>query len=153
MAVKPVGDIAVDARQAAAPAEASAARLRAQGGAGAAERSFAASLPPRPAARLDSAPGAAAPDAFRRFEAMVLGQFVEAMLPKDADAAYGSGMAGDLWRSLAAEKIADEIAERGGVGIARQLMGAHGAEGQTPAGEAAEPPQGGDASGGRTASL
>jgi len=85
---------------------------------------FAASVSPRTAFRSE-APAGVAPEAFRRFEAMVLSQFVEAMLPEQADAAYGGGLAGDMWRSLAAEKIAAEVAERGGVGIARHLLRDH----------------------------
>lgn len=52
------------------------------------------------------------------FEGFVLRTFVEAMLPKENTAFFGSGTAGDIWRSMLAERIGDEIAASGGIGIA-----------------------------------
>ncbi len=71
----------------------------------------------------------ATPETFRRFEAMVLQTFIQNMLPKDGAAVYGKGMAGDMWKSLLAEKVASVVAERGGIGIAdRMLSGRYAAE-------------------------
>lgn len=125
LAVTPVSGRAGEAQAAAPPSRAADAPA------------FTAALAPAAAARGEPP----APEAFRRFEAMVLGQFVEAMLPKDADAAYGGGLAGDMWRGLAAEKIADEMATRGGVGIARHLLRDHyAAQGMVgPAQDASSP--------------
>ena len=47
------------------------------------------------------------PASFKRFEAMVLQTFIQNMLPKDGAAVYGKGMAGDMWKSLLAEKVAE----------------------------------------------
>ncbi|MEP9389723.1 rod-binding protein [Mesorhizobium sp. KR9-304] len=73
------------------------------------------------------APGAAdkaaTPAGFRRFEAMVLQTFIQNMLPKDGAAVYGKGMAGDMWKSLLAEKVATVMADRGGIGIADRVLG------------------------------
>ncbi|HEV7253121.1 MAG TPA: rod-binding protein [Mesorhizobium sp.] len=132
LALPPVSGL-VSGTQAAEPSS----RARATEGAPA----FAASLSSQ-AGSWTQAPAEVAPEAFRRFEAMVLSQFVEAMLPKDADAAYGGGLAGDMWRGLAAEKIADEVAERGGVGIARHLL-------RDPSAAQAETAQGATDAGGR----
>ncbi|MEP9375447.1 rod-binding protein [Aquabacter sp. CN5-332] len=60
-------------------------------------------------------------EAYRRFEAMVLSSFVESMLPTKASTVYGSGTAGDVWRSMLAERIANEVAKTGGIGIADRL--------------------------------
>jgi Rod binding domain-containing protein len=47
------------------------------------------------------------------------------MLPKDGAAVYGKGTAGEMWKSLLAQEIADVMAERGGIGIADRMLGAH----------------------------
>src|SRR5690606_30932930 len=70
----------------------------------------------------------ASPESFKRFEAMVLQTFIQNMLPKDGAAVYGKGMAGDMWKSMLAEKIADVMAERGGIGIADHMLGQHYSE-------------------------
>ncbi|HSP25420.1 MAG TPA: rod-binding protein, partial [Saliniramus sp.] len=62
---------------------------------------------------------------YQQFEAFVLRSFVETMLPKDAESVFGSGTAGDVWKGMLAEKIGDEIARSGGIGIAEQLAKVH----------------------------
>lgn len=57
---------------------------------------------------------------YRKFEAFVLQMFVEAMLPKDAEV-FGKGSAGNIWRSMMAEQIGNEVAKGKGIGIAQQL--------------------------------
>ncbi len=70
----------------------------------------------------EPAAAAVAPENFKRFEAMVLQTFIQNMLPKDGAAVYGKGMAGDMWKAMLAEKMADAMAERGGIGIADRLL-------------------------------
>lgn len=65
--------------------------------------------------------GGATADVFREFEAVTLTTFVKALMPKDASAVFGSGSAGEIFRSMLAEEIAAEVAAAGGIGIARQL--------------------------------
>ena len=43
------------------------------------------------------------------------------MMPKNAAGTYGQGMAGEMWKSMMAEKLADVVAEGGGIGIADRL--------------------------------
>ncbi len=74
----------------------------------------------KPSAQADKP---ATPPSFKRFEAMVLQTFIQNMLPKDGTAVYGKGMAGDMWKSLLAEKVADVMADRGGIGIADRVLG------------------------------
>jgi peptidoglycan hydrolase FlgJ len=57
----------------------------------------------------------------QKFEAFVLQNFIELMLPKNADGVYGSGVAGDNWKSLLAEKMASQISQSGRVGVASYL--------------------------------
>lgn len=59
-----------------------------------------------------------APDAAQKFEAFVLQTFIQEMMPKEAEGVFGSGVAGDFWRSLMAEKVAEQVAQRGDLGIA-----------------------------------
>ena len=57
-----------------------------------------------------------------KFEAMVLGSFMESMLPKE-NPVYGGGMAGGMWKSMLAQELGRTMAERGGIGIADRLLG------------------------------
>ena len=59
---------------------------------------------------------------YRNFEAMVLQNFVQSMMPKDAEEVYGEGTTGDYWKSMMAEQIAKEIAAGGGIGIADHML-------------------------------
>jgi hypothetical protein len=56
-----------------------------------------------------------------QFEALLLQNMVEAMMPEDSEALMGSGLAGKMWKSMLAEKIAAEIARNGTIGIAKQI--------------------------------
>jgi hypothetical protein len=60
-------------------------------------------------------------DAKLEFQALVLTSMVEEMLPKDAENVYGSGVAGSVWRSMLAEKIAHAMAQRDVLGLAPTL--------------------------------
>ncbi len=64
----------------------------------------------------------------QEFEAFVLRSFVETMLPDDADTVYGSGTAGEIWKSMQAEHIANDMARSGGIGIAEKLARLHPAK-------------------------
>ncbi|MCO5162593.1 MAG: rod-binding protein [Mesorhizobium sp.] len=81
----------------------------------------------RSAAALSSSRAAAetVPETFRKFEGMVLQTFIQSMLPQDAEAVYGSGLAGDMWKSFMATEIANQMAKAGGIGIAEKVLGAH----------------------------
>lgn len=61
------------------------------------------------------------PKVYREFEAVVLQNFVTSMMPEDSEAVYGKGNAGEIWKSMMAEKIGEVISESGGVGIADQM--------------------------------
>lgn len=62
-----------------------------------------------------------AADDLQQFEGFVLRTFVEAMLPKDGTSFFGSGTAGGIWRSMMAERLGEELAAGGGIGIADLL--------------------------------
>jgi flagellar protein FlgJ len=61
----------------------------------------------------------------KKFEAMVLQTFIGNMMPKNTESVYGKGMAGDMWKSMMAEHLANQTAEAGGIGIAKTVMRDH----------------------------
>lgn len=82
------------------------------------------SLALRNATALSDKSAGATPPAYRRFEAMVLSGFVDSILPEAKASLFGSGTAGQVWRSMLAERIADEVAKSGGVGLAERIANA-----------------------------
>lgn len=65
------------------------------------------------------------PESYVKFEAMVLQNFLQSMMPSDQENVYGAGMAGDIWKSMMAEQMAGVMAKRGGIGIAEAVLGDH----------------------------
>lgn len=61
-------------------------------------------------------------ESFKKFEAVILEQFVKDMLPQDSSAVFGEGTAGDIWKGMMAEQIGKAVAKGGGIGIAQQLQ-------------------------------
>ena len=129
MALSASGDLVLDVVRAADPAAAAAA-----------PPPRAPIAPPTQGAAFDVAaePSAATPadrsgptaESFVRFEAMVLQSFLQTMLPKDTEAVYGEGMAGEMWQSLLAEQLGATMAKRGGIGIADRILRDHYADGE-----------------------
>ncbi len=64
------------------------------------------------------------------------------MLPQKADAVFGEGTAGDVWKSMLAEQIANQMAAGGGIGIAAQLAKSNGADHKATPSPSAIPPSG-----------
>lgn len=79
----------------------------------------AASSTPRSAATIRQAKGT--PDVFDQLEAFVLQSFIQSMLPKNAEHVFGKGAAGEVWKSMLAEQLANEMARSGQVGLAKHL--------------------------------
>jgi Rod binding domain-containing protein len=73
-----------------------------------------------------------------QFESVLLNNFIGEMLPKDAPDAFGKGVAGDMWRSMLAEKIADQLAGAGTLGIGRRLFATHPMSASAALGEPAQ---------------
>lgn len=73
----------------------------------------------------------------QQFESFVLRSFVETMLPKENDSFFGTGTAGQIWKSMLAERIGDEMAKDGGIGIAELLEKRHTAGGSAETAKAA----------------
>jgi peptidoglycan hydrolase FlgJ len=65
-------------------------------------------------------------DAYGQFESFVLQSFLQSMLPRNAVSVFGRGSAGEFWRSMLAEKMGDELARSGQVGIAARLSAGPG---------------------------
>lgn len=93
------------------------------------------------ASRVDAASASAGNPrsrALESFEAMVLSTFVGSMLPEGAEDVYGSGTAGDVWKSMLSDQLGKQMAKAGGIGIADRLLAGHvpnldaGAAGASP---------------------
>lgn len=130
MAISTPGDLVLDVVRAADPAAAQTARARLASFAGKALdlgfRVAHADTSPRPAADAPSA----VPEAFAKFEAMVLQTFMQSMLPKDTESVYGEGLAGQMWQTMLAEKLGEAMASRGGIGIADRILRDHYVQGE-----------------------
>ena len=137
MAISPPSDLVLDVVRAADPAEVQAAQAKlkatraafaatslAEAGAG-----FGAALDviPTPATKAGlanpdrSADVSRIPEEYRKFEASILQNFVSSMLPNDSEQVYGKGSAGEFWKSMMAEQIAEGMSRNGGIGIAEQM--------------------------------
>lgn len=137
MAISPPGDLVLDVVNAAGPGDVEAARekLRAKAADAAAVRlasageGFAAGMTDLGGAASKAGLGnvrheavkGAAPEAYRKFEAAILSNFIQNMLPSESEEVYGKGSAGEFWKSMMAEQMANAVSERGGIGIADQL--------------------------------
>ncbi|WP_181168318.1 MULTISPECIES: rod-binding protein [unclassified Mesorhizobium] len=134
LAISPPSDIVMDVVRAAEPADLAAARAALTRHAGGVAGSFsveaasAGTMLSR--ATADQAMAADPSKKFKKFEAMVLQTFIQNMMPKDTEGVYGKGLAGDMWKSQLAERVADVMAERGGIGIAKSLLADHYLEGK-----------------------
>lgn len=120
MAISPPVDIVLDVARAASADDVAAARERL------AARVSTANTPgfevASPAAPLPARHADATPEAFRKFEAMMLQSFIQSMLPEESEAVFGKGLAGDMWRSMMAEQIAGVMADSGGIGVADRIL-------------------------------
>lgn len=61
------------------------------------------------------------PKAYREYEAVFLQNFAKSMMP-DSEDVYGKGVAGEMWKSMAAEQIGSALAQGRGMGIAEQMF-------------------------------
>ncbi len=134
MAINPPSDLVMDVARAADPQayRMAAERLKSASGLAWPEvassatgltRDNFASFSDSLAAGVSMAPKAenTANPAYRKFEAFMLQSFVQSMFTGDATATFGKGIAGEYWKSMMAEAMANKMADGGGVGIARLL--------------------------------
>ncbi len=61
------------------------------------------------------------PETYRKFEAMVLQNFIKNMLPSESEEVYGKGATGDIWKGMMAEQLGNTMAKGDGIGVAKQL--------------------------------
>jgi len=137
LAISPPSDIVLDVARAVEPdaLEAARAKLASRAGAALGVAGADASFSISDMRKSDMAKGAvkseAAPESYKKFEAMVLSTFVQSMMPKHADSVYGEGTSGDMWKSLMSQQLGTVMADRGGIGIADHLIKDHYKEGDT----------------------
>lgn len=139
MAISPPSDLVLDVVKAAEPSDIQAAREKLRTRAASTEATQLASLGAGFASAVGSfdtaatkaglgnahhaaVKGAAIPETYKKFEASVLNTFIQNMLPSESEEVYGKGSAGEFWKSMMAEQMANAVSERGGIGIAEQLF-------------------------------
>ncbi|WP_417674548.1 rod-binding protein [Roseibium sp.] len=124
MAIAPPSDLVLDVVRAADPVERSVAagklqRLAAVGYADGSGFRSAIDDTMSSSFRANGSAGATGSKSpAEKFEALVLHQFVETMLPDDAGDVFGKGATGEIWKSMLAEQVANQMAASGGIGIA-----------------------------------
>ncbi len=165
MAIAPPSDILLDAARAADPVKVQAATARlaqlaadpaaanegfakalasakaavAGGGAPAASSTLLAATPSGSVgqrATVEAKGNGPKTDTYQKFEAVLLQQFVESMLPKDEEL-FGDKTSAGVYRSMMAEQFATQLARSGGIGIAKAVAAAHPAPAPPPATEPA----------------
>ncbi len=141
MAISPVSDLILDVARAADPQKATAASRAlaadAPASSGFSSSNFSSVLNQAQSpvdlsryayhnAGLDAAPPKSPEQkAAIGLESVLLKSFVDEMIPKDEADVFGSGVAGDVWRSMLADKIADEMAKSGALKISERLFATH----------------------------
>ncbi|MCA0344564.1 MAG: rod-binding protein [Proteobacteria bacterium] len=135
MAISPPSDLVLDVVRAADPTQVQEAQARLKSNkaafeatslaeAGAGFQATVGSILNRDAAGAQSAQGVSAvggkavPEHMRKFESMVLQNFVKSMLPTDSEEMYGKGTAGEMWRGMMADQLGEALAKGGGIGAA-----------------------------------
>ncbi|PQA72443.1 rod-binding protein [Brucella oryzae] len=134
MAINPPSDLVMDVARAADPqayrmaaerlrAPSASATMVASAASGGLMRDNFASFSDSLAAGVSVRPDAqnVANPAYRKFEAFMLQSFVQSMFTSETTATFGKGIAGEYWKSMMAEAMANKMADGGGVGIARLL--------------------------------
>lgn len=137
MSIAPPSDIVLDVAKAADPAQvrAATARLASLAGGATTDIDFSSVLdaqskpllsqPALPAVHaaeisrghaLQSAPGSP----YQKFEAVVLQNFLQDVLPKNSEL-FGDAFSADAYRSMLAEQVATQVAKSGRLGIAASI--------------------------------
>jgi Rod binding domain-containing protein len=138
VAISPASDLILDVARAADPRQAMATTKVLVGASGDVSGDFVAALDRLPSsAALPSGmsyknPVAAltekqtpARKAEIGLESMLLKSMIDEMLPREASDVYGSGVAGDVWKSMLSDQIAEQIAKSGALKIGERLFATH----------------------------
>ncbi|WP_298356036.1 hypothetical protein [Rhodoblastus sp.] len=138
MTISPASDLILDVARAADPQKAAATTRTLAAASGDISGDFAAALDrlpasvPMPCGVSYKNPVAAlneklspARKAEVGLESMLLKSMIDEMLPKQASDVYGAGVAGDVWKSMLSEKIAEQIAKSGALKIGERLFATH----------------------------
>ena len=136
MTIQPVSDIILDVANAADPARAAAAKQRLAEAAGgyfthlfsntshSNDHSWSDVSRARffsdTSGRASSGAGTS-DDAKRGLETLIAKMLIETMLPKESEASFGKGTAGNVWRSMMADRLAEDLTRGSGLGILKNV--------------------------------
>ena len=141
MAISPPSDLVLDVVRAADPAQVQEAQARLKSNRAAFEATSlaeagagfqaAVSVLNRDSAGahaqgVSAVGGKAVPEHLRKFETMVLQNFVKSMMPTESEEIYGKGTAGEMWRGMMADQLGEALGKGGGIGIAESLAKSSG---------------------------
>lgn len=133
MSIFPANDIVADVARAADPQKAQAAYSRqfllaGKGSSGVSPASFAVEAAPRIAASHVRSPLSDAPaprvqtlGPAQKFEAFLLQNWLETLLPKEEIGVFGADAGANVWRSMMAEQLGAQLAGAGGIGLQKLL--------------------------------
>jgi hypothetical protein len=137
MSVQPLSDIILDVANAADPVKVAAVKQRlaeASGGdfaalLGGSEAASFRDWSASAKANFFAAPTGArivesntSPDEAKRgLETLVAKMMLETMLPKEGEATFGKGTAGNVWRSMLADRLATELTRGKGLGLLKDV--------------------------------
>lgn len=77
--------------------------------------------------------GAAAKDAGKEFEALIVSNMIEDMMTDTGESFFGGGFAGDVWKSMMAEQIAMQVVKGADFGVGSAISNYVVREGDTVA--------------------
>jgi len=61
-------------------------------------------------------------EAYRKFESLMLQNFINAMFTDDTAAVFGQGAGAGYWKNMMVDAMADEMSQAGGIGIADMMQ-------------------------------
>ena len=131
MAVRLPSDLIVDVMRNAVPSRREAAIAKLQSMGTTAEPTFANAVG-KGMLLTEAAPSGTSTHgtaAYRGFEQMVLRNLFETLLPSEESGTFGGGPSAGIWRSMAADHLAEAYGNSGGVGIEKILESSNKQEG------------------------
>jgi len=137
MTIQPISDIILDVANAADPVRAAATKEKLAQASGVDFASLLAGSTPQASgqnwsdvsrARFFSdatgkplVSGHGADEAKRGLETLIAKMLIETMLPKESAATYGQGTAGGIWRSMLADRLAEDLTRGKGLSILKNV--------------------------------
>lgn len=123
MAVDFPSDLILDVARAADPAKAQNVAARLSGAASGSDSTAVLADAARVGRHLSRVHQGEKPEeAAKQFEALLVANMVKDMIGETGAGFYGEGFAGDVWKSMMSEQIANQVVEASDFGVAKMLV-------------------------------